>query len=170
MKKIINTLVIIYVCITIPVTIFLINYNDYNITVLGEKTFVIPKNDLLKEFKKTELLVLKNDISDIKIGDKIFYYDTYYSPVQIKYEKVSAIDSETNTYVIGSDSKYIEKRDIITNQKNLKCYPLIGLFVSILTSKWGYLLLIILPILVLFSMEVYLLTREIKRVHKYEKK
>lgn len=170
MKKIINVLIIIYVCITIPVTIFLINYNDYNVTEMGNKTFIVPDDDLLKYFSKTKLLVLKNNNSNLKIGDKVFYYDTYYSPVNIKYEKIADIDSETNTYVIGSESKYVEKKDIITNQDNLKVYPVLGLFVSLLTSKWGYLLLIILPILVLFSLEVYMLTKEIKKVKKYEKK
>lgn len=170
MKKIINVLLIIYVCITIPVTILLINYNDYNITEIGNKTFIVPDNDLLKDFSKTKFLVLKNNTSNLKVGDKVFYYDTYYSPVNVKYEKISDIDNENGTYVVGSESKYILEKDIITNQENTKIYPFIGIFVSTLTSKWGYLLLIILPILVLFGMEVYLLTKEIKKVNRYEKK
>ena len=73
-------------------------------------------------------------------------------------------------YVLGEDSLYISKEQIIGNQDVVSVYPVLGSVVQTLTSKWGYLLLIILPISILFCLEVYWLIQEIKQVGNHETK
>jgi len=170
-KYIINILLLIYFVIAIPVTFLLINYNDYNVTEFKKNTLIITNNTLEEKYPKSSLLLVKNNkVSDVKIGDTVIYYDTRYSPVEIKCDKVSEIITDTNTYVLGADSVYISKEHIIGNQDAVKIYPILGSIIKSLTSKLGYLLLIILPIFGLFCLEVYLLIKEIKEVGKYEKK
>ena len=170
-KYIINILLLIYFVIAIPVTIILINYNDYNVTEFNENTLIITNEILEEKYPKKSLLLIKNNkVTDVKIGDTVIYYDTRYSPVEIKCDKVSEIITDTNTYVIGADSVYVSKEYIIGNQDSVKIYPILGSIIKSLTSKWGYLLLIILPIFILFCLEAYLLIKELKKVRKYENK
>lgn len=170
MKRIIvNILIVFYVIITIPITILLINYNDYDVTVLGNNTLLIPRKTDLVGYDKNSLLVVSKNIKNIKAGDTILYYDTYKSNVEIKNLKVASILDNPKTFIVGSDSKHILDNYVIGSSKSVKTYPFIGGVILLLTSKMGYLFLIILPILILFILELYLFIIEVRK-NKNEKK
>ena len=170
MKRIIvNVLVVFYVIITIPITVLLINYNDYGVTVLGNKTLLIPKKTELSGYSKNSLLIVENNLNNIKIGDRIIYYNTYTSDIIIESNKVADIIDNPKTFIVGSSSYHILDNYVIGNQKDVKSIAFIGEIISVLTSKWGYLFLIILPILILFVLELYLFITEVRK-KKYEKK
>ena len=74
-KLIINILVIVYMIIAIILTILLLSYNDFKITVIGGKSLVIIKdNDLAPEYNKGELVIVNSEDS-VKVGQEIFYFE-----------------------------------------------------------------------------------------------
>ena len=103
MKKILKIIgiifIVIYCVISITLTICLLNYNDYNITVLGDKTLIIVKDDgLLPSYKKGDLVVVrKNPNYEVKAGDKIFFYDKEEEQVTVN---LGTIVSKKNIYNI----------------------------------------------------------------------
>ncbi len=164
MKRIIvNILIVFYVVITIPITFLLINYNDYDVSVFGNNTLLIPRKTDLVGYDKNSLLVVSKNIKNIKVGDTILYYDTYKSNVSIKNEKVASIIENPKTFIVGSESHHILDNYVIGTSKTVTVYPLIGGVIALLTSKMGYLFLIILPILILFILELYLFIMEVRK-------
>ena len=168
-RMIVNILVVFYVIITIPITILLINYNDYGVTVIGNNTLLVPKKTDLSGYSRNSLLIVKKNIDNIKVGDKIVYYNTYSSDIVIESNKVADIIDNPKTFIVGSSSYHILDNYVIGNQKDVKSIAFLGVIISILTSKWGYLFLIILPILILFILELYLFITEVRK-KKHEKK
>ena len=103
MKRIIvNILIVFYVIITIPITLLLINYNDYDVTVLGNNTLLIPRKTELVGYDKNSLLIVSKNIKNIKAGDTILYYDTYKANVSIKNDKVASIIENPKTFIVAS--------------------------------------------------------------------
>ena len=50
-----------YVIIAIILTVFLLNYNKYGVTEMGGKTYIpVTSNELMPNYKKGDLLVVKN--------------------------------------------------------------------------------------------------------------
>ena len=60
----------------IALTICLLNYNKFKITVLNDKSLIIVKdNELEPTYKKGDLIIVtKNPNKDVKKGDKVFFY------------------------------------------------------------------------------------------------
>ena len=146
-RMIVNILVVFYVIITIPITILLINYNDYGVTVIGNNTLLVPKKTDLSGYSRNSLLIVKKNLDNIKVGDKIVYYNTYSSDIVIESNKVADIIDNPKTFIVGSSSYHILYNYVIGNQK----------------------FLIILPILILFILELYLFVTEVRK-KKHEKK
>ena len=57
----------------------------------------------------------------------------------------------------------LSSENILGTINNTTRYPLLGNVYNILTSKWGYPIIIILPMLVAFIYEVYEIAKEIKK-------
>ena len=66
-RMIVNILVVFYVIITIPITILLINYNDYGVTVIGNNTLLVPKKTDLSGYSRNSLLIVKKNLDIILI-------------------------------------------------------------------------------------------------------
>ncbi|MDD6093416.1 MAG: hypothetical protein PUB90_02335 [bacterium] len=164
MKKIaINIFICLYVLLTILITYCLLSYNDYNIAELKNKTLLIFENKE-NNYKKSDLLIVKKN-SDITKGEQIFYYDKYDNPVKVSFGKVvniEKIDKSVTTYTLDNE-KALNDDSIIGSVKNTKKYSTLGSIYSTLTSKWGYLIIIILPMLTAFIYEVYEIIKEIKK-------
>lgn len=172
MKKVLKIigfiLITIYSVIAITLTVFLLNYNDYKITELGNKSLIIVKdNSLSPSYEKGDLVfVTKNESSEVNKGDKIFFYDI--------------IDKNTVDINIGNviDKKNINKNEAVytmngnytLNQEYFigkvatsKVYHNVGSILNILESRLGFLFIIIFPILIFFIYEIYMIIQEIKK-------
>ena len=83
MKKVLKVLFGIFIALYLVVasflTVCLLSYNDYKISVIGNKSLIILDDDALEpEYKKGSLLIVeKNKNDDIKVNDDIFFYNTY---------------------------------------------------------------------------------------------
>ena len=160
MKKILKIIgiifIVIYSVISITLTICLLNYNDYNITVLGDKTLIIVKDDgLLPSYKKGDLVVVrKNPNYEVKAGDKIFFYDKEEEQVTVNLGTVVSKKNITKT-----DTTYTMNGDYPISSE---VYHGLGSVLSVLESRFGFLFLIIFPILILFIYEVFIVIKEVK--------
>lgn len=164
MKKIVvNIFICLYFVITILITYCLLSYNKYNIPEFDKQLMVI-LDEKMDGFDKGDLLIIDKD-KDFDTLEDVFYYDTYNSPVKVKLGKISKIEevNDKESSVVIDDSITLSSDNIIGKKSNSTSYPLIGTILSVLTSRWGYLFIIVLPMLVAFIYEIYAIVKEIKK-------
>lgn len=171
MKKVFKILgillIVCYMGVALFLTVCLLNYNDYNITELGNKSLVIIRDDELEpDFKKSDLVVVtKNQNNEIKRGDMVFFYNTYQNQISVNFGKVQKtqyVNEEETTYFMDGDLG-ISSEYMLGKAETAKVYSGLGNLLSVLESKWGFLFVIILPILVLFIYQIYAVIIEMKR-------
>ena len=161
-----NFIIMAYILLIIFITICLLSYNDYKVTEFGKYTLLPVVDDYLEpDYKVGDLLIIeKNDLDDVKLGDIIFYYRTArgittvnYSPV-IELERVT--EEETTFTAVGdvrfSSSYFMGKADTI------KVIPQLGKVIGLLQSKWGFLFLGVFPSLLAFLYTLYSVVAEVK--------
>lgn len=164
MKKVVrNILIGVYIIITIIITYCLLSYNEYNISEFKDKYLLILEN---KEYnyKKSNLLIIHKN-NKYQVGDAVFYYDIFSSPMEVKIDKIKEIESSGDniyTYTLENNQNYNDDSFLGTT-KNTTSYATLGSIYRVLTSKIGYLIIIILPILVAFIYEIYQIIKEIKK-------
>lgn len=165
--KIIGIILLVpYIALAITLTVFLLNQNKYNITEINGNSFIIIRDDELKpDYKKGDLVVVrKNGNNEIIIGDKLFFYDTYKEVISVNLGTVvdkKTISKDEATFVMNGDYP-ISSEYVIGKAKTSKVYSNIGAILAILESRFGFLFLIIFPILMFFIYEVYMLIKELK--------
>jgi hypothetical protein len=165
-KLILSIVIPFYVIVAIFVTACLIGYNDYNITEFGKKSLIIVEDDSLKPyFNEGDLLVVtKNNNADVKVNDKIFFYNNYNKEVSVNLAKVlkteRITDSESTFTVDGNYD--VSSEYFIGKEDTTVLYPKVGSVLNVLTSKYGYLFIFILPILLLFLGEIFAIIKEVK--------
>ena len=82
-KILLIIIVVLYLVLEIFLAVCLLNYNDYRITVFGNKSLLLLTEDLDEKYKKNDLVIVtKGDGSEVKEGDSIILYipnivDTY---------------------------------------------------------------------------------------------
>lgn len=160
MKKIIyNTLIILYAIIAIVVTICLLSFNQYKVSEFDSTTVLIINTNNLKEkgFNKGDL-VLVDTTQKQEPGEDIFFHatselgKTTIDIQTLKDKQVSAVTGET-TYVL--EDKEIPSNLAIGPTKNSTRIAKLGTILSILESKWGFLILIVFPSLLAFLYELW---------------
>lgn len=178
MKKFLKVLGIfllsIYLVVAVILTVFLLNYNKYGVTELGNYTLIKVEDDELKpNYQKGDLLVVEKVDNDlIRNGDSIFFYekDLENKTIFINLAKVIRKRKVTNTettFVIEGDYEYSSDY-LIGDTKNTKVYHGVGTILSVLESRFGFLLFVILPILFVFLYEIYEFVLEVKLSLKEE--
>ena len=165
--KVIEVIIILYVILMSTV---LLCRNKFGYTQFGEKTIVTmghKDTKYLEGFDKKDLLVFKEvDFEDTKIGDEIYYYavknDQY---IILK----GTITNKTGEYKDAVYSIKEAKTKEISDEKVLgkldKTYNNVGQILFFLSSRIGFLIFVLLPILVLFIYEIYDFIMDLK----YEK-
>ena len=165
MKKIIISVIfIVYIVLTLVITIFLMNYNRFNIIEIKD-VLIVPMNKTKLSYQRGSLLIIKKtDISKIKENDEVFYYTADQHVVLIDKGKIEEIEevNESEKTVTFTNSKKYSKDYIIGKTASMKKIPLIGYLLMLLTSRIGYLFIILLPILTFFFIQIYLLFKKEK--------
>ena len=153
--------VVLYLILEMFLAVCLLNYNDYRVTVFGNKSLLLLTDNIDKEYKKNDLLIVtKGDGSEVKAGDSIFFYnpgDNY----TINYAEVTeVVPHANNTYTFKIGTTHNVYMDYYVG-KNVKRYEKIGGIMRVLESKWGFLLLIVLPTMIALIYEFYEIIIEI---------
>lgn len=168
LKFIGGILVTIYLIIVIILTVLMLNLNDYNVTVLGNKSFILMMDEKLEGYKKGDLLVVEKKSNDeINIGDMVFFYetDTVKKEVNINLGRIinkRKITDEETTFTMEGNVEFSSEY-VIGTTNTTKAYSGIGGVISVLESRWVFLLLVVLPILFIFLYEIYAIALEVKK-------
>ncbi len=170
MKIIKNILIVIYALIAIFATICLISINQYRVTELGEYSFIyVDKYTNTDTFVKGDLAIVSSDY-EINVGDEIFFYNAYEKNIHPTVAKVVAaevINEKETTYSLDND-KSLSSQFVIGKVEDSTRVPYVGTAMKVLESKWGFLFLIVLPVLIAFIYELYSVFIEIS-LNKREK-
>lgn len=166
MKELLWRLVlVVFVIVAVFVTTCTLSKNDYNVMQFGDKIWLISNKDM-GTHPKNKLLIIKEDKKNVKTNDEVFYYHETTEGNNVEYGQITAINN--NSYSINE--KEIEKSMVIASNENVKEVAVLGTILSVLTSRTGYLLLIILPILLAFIYQVMLIIKELNKETKTTKK
>jgi len=159
-----------WLIIAIFVTVCLLSYNEFNVTVIGKSSFLIIDNEELEpDFMDGDLVIVKRQ-SDKKmaIGDKVFFYNgnksnEYLINVGRITDKDEVTATETSYEVEG---KVISGSYVIGKVDSSKVMHNVGLVLRIFESRWGYLFLVILPVLFALVYEVMKIIEEVKKTRR----
>ena len=169
--KLLRNLVIgIWIIVSIFVTICLLSYNDFNITVLGKNTLLIMDNDELEpEYKEGALIIVKRQSnSKINIGDKVFFYnDSNSIEYLINIGEITDKEQVTNketTFKI--EDLLVSSEFVIGKADEVKVMNHMGTILGIFLSRWGFLFLVVLPTLFAVVYEVIMVVEEAKKKRK----
>ena len=163
-KIVMAVLGIVYLGIIVFVTGCLLFYNQYKVTQINDKTFIIidDKSDM---YKDGDLVIFtKNPNDEIVKGDEIFFYEITNGTVNVvsgtvtKSEKIT--DKETTFTINGNHN--ISSESVIGKIATASTYHNVGKVLYIFESRFGFLLLVILPALIFFFYEIYRLVTDIK--------
>ena len=165
MKKVgsvlLSILVWVWFIIAVFVTVCLLSYNEFKVTTFGKYSFIIMDSDELEpKFKEGDLLVVKRNADNkINVGDEVFYYNTSKdSEIMIFTDKVEdkEIVTKTETTFTLNKSK-VSGAYVIGTTDSAKVYHGLGAILGILTSKWGFMFLVIFPTLFAIIYEIMII-------------
>ncbi len=161
-KAFLTILLVLFFAFTITMTILLLNVNKYGVTQFDDTSVLIIKKSFSSETYKKDSLVLveRKLIKEYVPGDEVFVYHLDgHGGVNIELGVVGQVYPEDNAITFVNGGTYSSEFIIGTGEK---IYPNIGLPLSIVESKWGFLFIILVPNLFLFIYQLYTLVVEIK--------
>ena len=156
-KTLIKILLSLYIVVAVFTTASLLTYNKQNISEFGGKVFLKLREDI-KTYKKGSLLVIeKND--NYKANDKVFYCQLKKEKCVVNYGIVDTMMGEVPTINYQS----VPEKLIIGKDENVRVIPFFGGVMNALESRLGFLCVVVLPILVGFLYELYMILKETKK-------
>ncbi len=166
LKIVIGVIVTLYLIMVVFTTAFLLQRNDYGVSKFLGRSLVLVNEDLEGDYKKDALLFIKKvNNDDIKEGEKVFFYDTYAAERKIKYIEVSRkekINEEETTFTM-KDNSVVSSQYVLGTHDSTFSLNLFGKIFSAFQSKWGFLLIVVLPLLLAFLYEIYAIYKELKK-------
>ena len=164
LKVILGIIGVCYLAVIIVVTACLLCYNDYKVTeMLGYSFIIIDENS--EKYNDGDLVLFRQgEMDKVEQNDEIFFYEVTNGIPSIHYGTVTEvlpIDEDERTFTIN-DNHDISSDSLIGKTEIARVYPQIGKILSILESRFGFLILVILPTLLLFLYELYRVMIEIK--------
>ena len=166
LKIVIGIVVSLYLIMIAFTTAFLLQRNDYGVSKFLGRSLVLVNEDLEGDYKKDALLFIKKvDNDDIKEGEKVFFYDTYSAERKIKYIEVSRKEkiNENETTFTMKDNSVVSSQYVLGTHDSTFSLNFFGKVFSVFQSKWGFLLIVVLPLFLAFLYEIYAIYRELKK-------
>jgi hypothetical protein len=161
-KVILSIVLVVYFAFTITMTVFLLSFNKFGVTQFDDKSLLIIKKGFTSEtYKKNSLAIVESkEIKDYKEGDEVFVYHLDgHGGVDIQLGVVGQIHVDDNAITFQNGDTFSSEFIIGTG---IKVYDNIGLYLSVIESKWGFLFIILIPNFFLFVYQLYSLIVEIK--------
>ena len=130
-----------------------INFDNTYVYELFNKYYLLTLNNY--GYNKNNLLLIKKS-NNLQVNDDVLFLENN----KIKQGSIEEIIE--NKYIL-SNKKVVDSSKILSSKKNIKTLYFLGLLYNLLTSKIGYLIIVILPIFIVFICEIYQIIKEIKR-------
>ena len=159
-----EVVIIVYVII---ITMFILFRNKFGYTQFDRFTFVTMQDETYEYIdgaKEGDLLIVKSTVN-IDVGDVIYYYTNINNQYVVKSAPVESMtEGETTTLYVVDDGmgSTIASTKVLGKESALKSSW--GYVIDILVSRFGFLFLVLLPIMIVFIYQIY----EFIMVIKYE--
>lgn len=140
-----------YTVIILVTTFFLFTFNQFSDSEIGSTT-IVGLSEKCGNMRAGSLLIGKKEIAAVQKGDKIVYYNTENGRHKVDITQVEGVmktNEKEYTYVIH-DGLFLSSEYLIGEVDQVRSIPFLGYLYRILTSKLGYFLLIMLPIMIVF--------------------
>ena len=163
-KVLLSVLGVIYLGVIIFATVCLLFYNQYKVTQINDKTFILIDSKSDKYTDGDLVIFTKNPNNEINSGDEIFFYEVSQGKVSVNTGVVSdseVVNESETTFTINGNHK-ISSESVIGKTLTANVYPKVGKILYVIESRFGFLLFVILPALLFFFYEIYRLVMEIK--------
>lgn len=152
----IEVIIVVYV---IFVTSCILMRNDYGYTQFGKYTFVTISDSnakFFKDYEEGDLLIVRGQKFNINEGDVIYYYlsldDKYLVRQGVVASKVE--DEYSALYTLNdNDKSSVSSSRVIGKYVSVKKGA--GRALEVLESRFGFLFLVLLPIMIVFIYQVY---------------
>lgn len=158
----------VFISVSILLTVYLLNFNNYGVSQIGDLTFLTIQDNSAKLESGSLNIVRKTEVSSINEGDWIFFYQTQVEEDLIRSGEVSNVrklnESEATFELEGG--RDVSSYYLIGSYDEVTTIPLVGNFIQVLSSRWGFLFLIIAPISMLLIYQIYALFNELKKDKK----
>lgn len=167
-KKIKGILFSIYLLIALIITLLLLGYNDFKVTEIGTYSLLlINDSELAPEFNKGDLVIVNKD-DEVLTGRKAFFYDINNQKIEVRLGTVEAaerINSGEITYTFEGERK-MSSEYILGPANTAEVIPYLGTVLGVLESKWGFLFIIVFPILVASVNQIAIVCSNILKAYK----
>ena len=153
---------VVFFAFTISMTLLLLNYNKYGVTQFDDISLVLVKKGFSSQTYQKDSLVLveSKPVKDYNVGEEAFVYHLDgQGGVNIELGVIGKVFEEDNSITFTNGGTY--SKDFIIGV-GTKVYPTIGKPLSIITSKWGFLFIILVPNFFIFVYQLYSLIIRIK--------
>ena len=162
-----DILIALVIILGIITTIISITSNEDGIpNVFGYSPFSIQTNSMAPSLKSGDLIIVKSvDPATLKVGDIISYYDTIDGENVIKTHRiVNIFDDGVRLYTTRGDNNDVDDDYVLTEVDIIGKYqsiriPLLGYIIDFFKSKWGFLLFIVVPLAIIFIVQLISLIR-----------
>lgn len=149
-KKVLVIALIIYALLVLISTKALLDRNEYGVFETRNNYYYSGE---VGDYSKSSLLKFSKNVEYEKLVDKeVYYFDR---DKNIRNDKLTKYDSEKEVLTINGEDY---KKDSFLGEV-AKEYKLLGKILDVITSKGFYFVFIIIPIVVLFMFEIYLLVK-----------
>ena len=165
LKIVFGVLVTLYLILVVFVTGYLLNRNDYGVSMFLGKYLVFVEESLEPTFKEHSLIMITpTKFDEVQVGENIFFYDTYSAEKRIRYTEVTKKEVVNEKEVTNTlkDNNAISSSYVLGNEKNTTVLNGFGQFLYIVQSRWGFLFLVVFPLFLAFIYEIYSIYKEIK--------
>ncbi len=164
-KIVIGVVITMYLVLVVLITGFLLNRNDYGVSMFLGKYLVFVEDSLEPTFKQHSLVMINpTKYDEIEVGENIFFYDAYSNAKSIKYTEVTKkeiINEKEATYTLKNNNA-VSSQYVLGNEKSTVVLDGIGQVLYIVQSRWGFLFLVVFPLFLAFIYEIYSIYKEVK--------
>ncbi len=166
-------IITVWVFAAIVTTVYLIYFNDFSVSQIGDYSIFVVDNERLEPaFKKNDIVIVRKEAENkYNKGDYVFFYiDNARDNVYINYAAITDIDVNDHaedTFHFGEKDK-VSYGFIIGTANKAIVYHKAGVVLRILSSRIGFLFLIILPTLFALVYEIFSIVEEAKEEAKEE--
>lgn len=143
-------------------TVCLFTMNEYGVCKMGNYSLFLTDN--LTGYDNDSLLLVNSDINNVKVNNEIIFYNTYKLRTKdiSKVISIKNINKKEKTFKLSND-KYLSSGDLIGRVKDVIELSFLNILFALFTSKIGYLVLVIFPILFLVIKIAYELITDMKK-------
>lgn len=171
--SIFKTILFAYLVICAFATFCLLKTNDDGVVEFGNTSLVVMENDVLEYYKKGDLVIAKYpDLNSVNKGDPVLFYDTAFNKNTVTLANITDnkyINEKEHTFSYKNDEnedKAFSSEYLIGKVNGSNKIAFVGSVLKTMTSKWGFLFLVILPFFIVFMYEAYVIVKEFKKTLK----